>query len=287
MATIKGTLRNAFLEWCPPTIARRFRRVPSAPESQQHVWFRGDYASWDSAVKASTGYDTELILNKVLEATLKVKRGDAAFERDSVAFEHHEYVWPLVTHLMYAAARNRGRLHVVDFGGSLGSSFFQNRVLLEALTEVRWSVVEQPHFVEAGKREIEHGPLMFFDSLSEAVGDVMPQVLLLASMIQYLPDPYATLKELLTVSWQLVIVDRTAFVLNRTTDRLTVQTVPPCIYSASYPAWFLSKNKFLEVFAKDYELFTHWHCEDRYPLDGDTTSFEGFCFTRNTQDESP
>ena len=70
------------------------------------------------------------ILDKVLAATLKVKQGQAVFERDSVLFDEIEYSWPLLAGLMWAAASNGGKLNVLDFGGALGSSYYQNRKFL-------------------------------------------------------------------------------------------------------------------------------------------------------------
>src|SRR6187431_804796 len=55
--------------------------------SGEHVWFRGNYQSWDEARRASVGYDAPAILEKVRVATLKVISGEAACERDSVAFD--------------------------------------------------------------------------------------------------------------------------------------------------------------------------------------------------------
>ena len=57
----------------------------------------GDYRSWGEAMAASTGYDTEIILEKTKTALLKVKNGEAAYERDSVAFDEIQYAWPPAT----------------------------------------------------------------------------------------------------------------------------------------------------------------------------------------------
>lgn len=44
----------------------------------------------------------------MLEATLKVKRGEAVFERDSVLFDEIQYSWPVT-----AALIRNGRLHLL------------------------------------------------------------------------------------------------------------------------------------------------------------------------------
>ncbi len=61
-----------------------------------------------------------------MQATRKVVAGEAVYERDSVVFDHLEYAWPLLACLLQIAAERRS-LRVIDFGGSLGSSWRQNR----------------------------------------------------------------------------------------------------------------------------------------------------------------
>jgi putative methyltransferase (TIGR04325 family) len=289
MKTIIAYVHRQLLNWCPPIVANFIRSLKSfykntfTPGCDNRILFTGDYVSWDEASKASVGYDSELILKRVLDATLKVKNGLAAYERDSVTFEEMEYSWPLLTNLMYFAARNGGELNVVDFGGSLGSSYFQSRPYLNGLSRVRWSVVEQSHFVEIGNRRVADEQLQFFNTAKEASSRAPQQVLLLSGVLQCIPDPYSTLRELLGYPWQQIIVDRTAFILSRDSDRLTVQTVPPSIYAASYPSWFLSRGRILEFFSSDYEVFTAWKCDEHHSPAGETTSYEGFCFTRKSR----
>ena len=54
--------------------------------------WQGDYASWEDAEQLSKGYDAVEIAEKVLASTLKVKNGEAVFERDSVIFDKIEYI---------------------------------------------------------------------------------------------------------------------------------------------------------------------------------------------------
>jgi putative methyltransferase (TIGR04325 family) len=93
-------------------------------------WY-GNFKSWQEAKEASTGYDAENILHQVKTSLLKVKNGDAVYERDSVLFDKIEYSWELLAALMWIAAQNKGELHLIDFGGSLGSSYYQNKSFLD------------------------------------------------------------------------------------------------------------------------------------------------------------
>ena len=74
----------------------------------------GDYLTWNEAYNQSLGYDQSNILEKVKGATLKVKKGEAIYERDSVLFNSVEYSWPLLSALMWVAAKNKGRINVVS-----------------------------------------------------------------------------------------------------------------------------------------------------------------------------
>ena len=111
---MKQKFKTLACDWVPPAILRQIRRRRSAD-----IRFEEEYATWQDATENCTGYDAGGILEKVLEATLKVKNGEAVYERDSVLFDHIEYSWPVLSGLMWVAARNNGRLNVLDYGGSL------------------------------------------------------------------------------------------------------------------------------------------------------------------------
>jgi len=217
------------------------------------VRFEGEYPSWEEACAHCTGYDADGILAKVLAATLKVKHGEAAFERDSVLFDEIDYAWPVLTGLMWAAARNGGKLNVLDFGGALGSSYFQNRKFLQALPEVCWNVVEQAHYVEAGRAQVQDEQLRFYKTIGECLIENKPNVVLLSSVLQYLESPFELLIELSMVGAECLIVDRTPFLVNGK-DKLVIQKVPSAIYAASYPMWIFSLPELKQRLVKDWLL---------------------------------
>lgn len=248
---------------------------------QRHLFgkygFRGDYGTWSEAAAVSGGYDSSHILAKVRDALLKVKSGEAVHERDSVLFDTVHYAWPLLAGLLWTASLHGNRLNVVDFGGSLGSSYFQNRKFLWHLSEVRWNVVEQEHFVECGKRHFEDGRLAFYRDLDECFREQHPKAIILSSVLQYLEHPYGLLEDVFSLGFEVIIIDRTPF-LKKGSDRITVQKVPPEIYEASYPAWFFSEEKFLRHFSGKYELIADFDSLDR--ADIPSSRFRGFIFKR-------
>lgn len=241
----------------------------------------GDYRSWDEALAASTGYDSDIILEKTRTALLKVINGEAVYERDSVLFDEIQYAWPVLAGLMWVAARCGGTLNVLDFGGSLGSTFFQNRAFLSALPQMRWNIVEQSHHVETGKVWFEDDRLRFYAGISECLADTQPNVLLLSSVLQYLEHPYTVLDQMLELPSDIIIIDRTPF-WDGPTDRLCVQTVPPNIYTASYPGWIFSTERFHACLNAQWEIVNEFESFDRMPAPVDTT-WKGMIATRRKE----
>lgn len=217
---------------------------------------------------ASSGYSSCIILEKVIQASRAVRDGRALWERDTVLFHEPAANEPLLRALRDAANSVGGRLSVVDFGGALGSAWWQHRPWLKDLNEVRWSVVEQPALVAAGQREFTVGPLRFYQSLAECHAFEAPTVLLLSSVLPYLENPRALLREISNYALRDVIIDRTGFV-SRGRDRLTVQRVPPAIYDATYPCWFFDRATFLEGVEHEWRVVTEWITDDEVDIDAE------------------
>jgi putative methyltransferase (TIGR04325 family) len=227
------------------------------------VTWSGNYDSWKKAAAASTGYYNPAILEKVKQASLEVKAGLAAYERDSVVFYKKGYRWPVLAILLRIAAWQGDRLRVLDIGGSLGSLYFQHRNFLDHLSEVRWNIVEQSTFVSCGKSCFETEELRFFESLEACLKHHSVEVALMSSVLPYVEDPFGLLGHVFSYRIPYIIVDRTPFLLQGTRDRLTVQKIPAKIYSASYPAWFFNKEKFFSFVEQKYRVVAVFDCEDK------------------------
>ena len=231
------SLVRSFLKECtPPIILHAIRRMRST-----NLHFEGNYESWEKASANCSGYNAENILQKVLDATLQVKLGKAAFERDSVLFDEIEYDWPIISGLMWVAARNHGKLNVLDFGGALGSSYFQSREFLKDLPEVRWNVVEQLHYVQAGQDNIQDECLRFYPTIDAYLSENIPCVALLSSVLEYLPDPILILNKIFDAGVDVLIINRSLFALNGL-EKIVIQNVSSKIFEASMPCRMLSEE---------------------------------------------
>jgi len=272
-------LRSLLRDWIPPVLLRHLRRnLPIL--AAQEIQFTGNYSSWDEASTYASGYASQEILEKTRDALLKVKRGEAACERDSVTFDTVQYSYPLLANLLHIASCNGNRLAVLDFGGALGSSYYQNRGYLSHLQQLAWTVVEQPHVVACGREYFANGILSFHHSIDEAMAGMQPHVILLSSVLQYLPAPLDVAGVLASRNVRDIIIDR-APLLEDAPSRLTVQHVPPSIYEASYPCWIFNENEFVAAF-KGYRMIDAFdaHVDTTIPLGDATARYRGFRLTK-------
>jgi putative methyltransferase (TIGR04325 family) len=246
------------LNWWPIVLGQalldylRARRV---------IQFKGPHSSWEEARRHVTGYDDDRILEKVRASTLQVQAGVAVAERDGVTLNQVEYCWPATAALMCSAASAGGVLSVLDFGGSLGSSYFQNRGLMSRLAEVRWGVVEQANFVECGRRDVHQPGLSFHERIEDCARAIGPRVALLSGVLQMLEDPEAALREIDAAGVNMIVVDRTP-VSRLRHDVICTQHVREPIYDASYPAWIFSEGRIARMLGPRWELVADFVSND-------------------------
>jgi putative methyltransferase (TIGR04325 family) len=223
--------------------------------------WKGNYGTWAEASSRCSGYDSEVILKKVSDTAKKVKEGLLVYERDSVAFDTVQYSFPVLSALLWIAAKNNGKLNVLDFGGALGSSYYQNRLFLDSLVELNWCVVEQRSFVEEGINHFQDGRLQFYHTIEDCLKSHTIDVVLLSSVLQYIGEPYSLLQELESHKIGYLLIDRTPFIEG--SDRITIQKVAPWIYKASYPCWLFNRDKMLSYLKNSYDIVLEFDALDR------------------------
>ncbi|MFA5057394.1 MAG: methyltransferase, TIGR04325 family [Opitutaceae bacterium] len=239
-------------------------------------WFRGNYATWSEARAASAGYDDAAVLDRMLGAARAVRSGRVAWDRDGATFAEPAVHAPLLAALRTVAAAQGGRLELVDFGGALGSTWWQYRPSLAGLATVRWRVVEQPHVAAAGRREFADTVLSFHDSLDDALAGAAPAAILLSSVLPYVEAPHALVADVLRRGFKHLIIDRTAFV-TKGSERLAIQRVPPALGGGSYPCWLFERRSLLAPVEQGYRLAAEWPGFDDF---GPGVAFRGFLYER-------
>lgn len=241
-------------------IANKFSFRP-----QQDTFWKGNYATWQEAMQQAQGYDAQASFEQIKAAALKVKNGEAIFERDGKLFYHPEYNWLLLSHLQNIALASQSSLNLIDFGGALGSTYFQHLTFLKEITHLRWNIVEQPHFVAFGKENLSTPNLYFYESLATCFKESKANTILLSGLLSYLPEPYKLITEIQNLGFKYIIIERTPFI-SSTSDILTVQYVNQAnLYQGSYPAWIFSEEKLKKAIYPTYDLQGEYDSFDALP----------------------
>jgi putative methyltransferase (TIGR04325 family) len=165
---------------------------------------------------------------------------------------------------------------VLDWGGSLGSTYRQNKYLIESAgIELSWLVVEQKHLIEIGTSEFADASLSFRESMAGIpVGQY--DVAIFAGSICYIQDPGRVLAEMSGLRPKRIVFDRTPESRSGA-DQIGVQRVGKRIYKASYPIRAFAPDSLHKYLYPHYKLVFDWE-SDLQP-DPKTIS-KGYCFDR-------
>lgn len=245
--------------------------------SFKYGW-KGNYESYEAAKQKCKGYDESHILERIKTTTQKVKTGEAVYERDGILYDEIIVNHHLLNALLLVSGRNNNNLTIIDFGGSLGTSYYQNIKYLSHLKQLNWCIIEQPQFVAAGKESFENEQLKFYYSLEECLSEhPKPDLLLISSALQYIPEPYELLKKIQSFSIPYLMLDLIGY-NDSDEDRITIQHVPPVFYGieASYPCTFFDRSKLEAQLSENYgKLFDFISEPEKYYIELKPFRYEG------------
>lgn len=241
----------------------------------------GDYDNYSDAEKKCSGYETDIILQKVLKSTLMVKNNECAYERDGVAFFDKDINYNLMMYL-YLINQRDGQLHICDFGGALGSTYWQHKDMLAEMRKVEWNVVEQRNFVQCGKEKLENDVLHFFYNVEELLSSKGKQnVVILSSVLQYFPEKNVVLDWISELNAKYIIVERNPVGIRK---RITIETVHEPIYESTRPYVCMDEKEFIQNFNhRGYKLLDSWKSlvdSDLY-LGNEIYKLKSFVFVKN------
>jgi len=224
---------------------------------KRDIRFVGNYSSWKEATHNSLGYDNKQIFLKSRNSFLKVISKEAKYERDSVLFYSEAVNYPLIDILNKIQKKNKTCLNILDFGGSFGSTYFQNYSILKNKNKFNWSIVEQEKIVKYVKKFELEDNLSFYLSIKNYMAKYKPDIVLFSSVVQYLEHPYKIIHYLLKKKIKNIFFLKTPFTNNK--DLIKVQIVPKHIYDASYPIRIFNEHNFLKLFREsNYKITPHF-----------------------------
>ncbi len=216
------------------------------------VRYLGDYRDWKDAEVECAGYDDPAIISKVADSIEKVKRGEAAWERDGCLFYEEKYNYQICAWILRCALKKRnGVVTVLDLGGALGSAWFQNRNYFTGLADIKYVVAEQDHFAEYGHQNLEDRTLKFIKSTDPWEKMERFDIILMSASLQYIPYYEELLARIRRARPCYVILDR---LLVSDRKRFCMETVPGTLYEGSYPVVIFDENEVKKYFEGDYKL---------------------------------
>ena len=249
-----------------------FIYLPS--KNNQDYFFMGKYNNWNDAKNMSIGYDEKSIAEKVLNATLQVMNGQAKYERDSVLFYEEFYNYRLISVIGLLATKKK-KITVLDVGGALGSEYWRNITILNKFgIEITWIVYEQENYVNLGEKYIKD--IQFTKDLPSHA-----DVVLLSSVLQYIPDYQEMLRTILQGGSEYILIDRQPVA---DYSQICIQYVGSNIYNASYPMQVINKMEMNNIFTEsNYKLLAEFDSEvDKgiYYLNGKEFKYKGFLYEK-------
>lgn len=251
-------------------------------ENNADYYFTGNYHSWQEARRHVRGYEDESIAKKVLSATKQVMEQKACFERDSVLFYTNEYNFRLIS-LFGLLASEKKHIHILDFGGALGSEYWRNRAFFYQFgVDFTWNIVEQDTYVFLGQKEVSNHELKFYHNMDQ-LKEEQTDLILLSSVLQYLPDYQNILSELTELGARYILIERQA-VCER--SRICIQYVGENIYNASYPVRIIGEYELMDILSKKYRKVTEFDSEADGGIayvDGREFRYKGYLMERRKE----
>ena len=241
-------------------------------DKNNNLFFWGDYLSWEDAIVQAeevsgikAGYSTDAIY----ETTVKwyKERVRLSEERD-LLFEGPDN-FECLSSLLYVM-QEVGKLNLLDFGGSLGNTYYKYKGLLDK-DKINWNIVEQEEYVRFGKENIKE--LSFWGDVDECLENQKINCVLFSGSIQYVKSPFAVMKHIFDSDVEYAIFDRIPLCIN-TESKIVNQNVPSRIYCATYPLWLINLEQLI-CFMKEngYEKIYMWKKNEfiEWRVDGHST----------------
>jgi putative methyltransferase (TIGR04325 family) len=219
--------------------------------------YKGSYESWQHALSRSSGYTSQKLVNKVIESNTAVITNKARYERDGVIFDEISYAMELNACLLlgYIQKDSNQIYEIVDFGGSLGTTYRQFEEFTNYKLNFSWNIIEQEKLYEFGSANFENEKLRFYSSAKTTFTDFTPDIILFSAVLEFIEDFNFLLRGAISAGSEYIVFDRLP-IWKGAVNHLSVLVAAKHI-SGSYPCWIFHEY-FLEEILEGYELVSKW-----------------------------
>ena len=203
-------------------------------------------------------------------------------ERDGFILPAPEFQFPVIAGILRSALQNENEINILDFGGSIGSVYFQFKSFLPFGTNIRWNIVELPETVEHGRKHFENNELHFYYSIDECIRNTNPKIILLSGVLQCLEAPDAVIRKCGEIGASTLIIDRTTC-SESVEDRLAVQIITSPGRYSEYPLWILSEPRLIGELSKHWQFLASFESvvDGMVVVEDIPVHYRGFLFERD------
>ena len=235
-------------------------------------FFKGPFNTWKDALINSEGYHSSKIIDKLFISAMKVKNKKFAYERDTVLFSQPSYNWMLLYNI-FKYFNNYRNFNLIDFGGSLGSTYFQHKLFLNSFKTMKWNIIEQSKISKIGNKFFSNKNLKFFNNLEPAIKKNKSKFIILNNVLQYIENPSYIIDILSKYKGMTIIIDNIIFT-EKNKDIIIVQKTPKRIYEATYPLRIFSKSKFLKKISQYFKIIENKKNNFSFDLSFDNVDYK-------------
>ncbi len=221
-------------------------------KKKSQICYIGDYDNWNNAYSESQGYDDNTIIDKVASSIKQVLEGSATWERDGYLFYEKKYSYPICSAVLRCALQNHNQgVRILDIGGALGSTYFQNKEYFNNVKKLEYIIAEQDVFANYGHQNLENKVLKFIGSRQSyrQLGKI--DIVFMSGSLQYISEYKEIIFKIIEAGPDYIILDR-ILVSNRT--RICKEIVPKEIYDSSYPVRIFTEEEIQNFFGSSYRI---------------------------------
>jgi putative methyltransferase (TIGR04325 family) len=227
------------------TVRSGIEQVSDAQQGDARPYgFLGDYPSFEAAAADCAGYDTQDISAAVAG---RRRASIEAAKRNT----DERFVDVIAAFGIAIAQLETDKVSVLDIGGGNGSFCDIISHFFPAIS-ITWKVVETESMANACRAESPH--ISWSSTIPS--GEYF-DVALISGALQYLPQPYDTLRECGSIS-QWIILQRTPVGEREWISR---QVVPPEIFEGSFAHRSFARQELLNVLQEIGAIEMSWHVE--------------------------
>jgi putative methyltransferase (TIGR04325 family) len=232
--------------------------------------FEGNFNSFEEASKRCKGYSDKETVDEIKKKFIETRKTKS--KKNTLLDPYDQQI--LSAFFITLGTLDKRDLRVLDLGGGFGAHYYQLKIAAGKKLNLFWDVVETTTLTKEARKLNMNDDLNFYDNIDPLLHKNY-DIILTSGTLQYLPDPDDMFLKLRNINHSFLIINRFP-IIEEASDRLTIQSVPKSYYSASFPSWFFSNDKWIAAFETGHNINFRWFSMSEVYLGMQKVPFQGF-----------